>query len=130
LPPTDLDGLSHADLKNLVLKLFEDVAELTRGPTAGVALQRLHEFCGAGSGDPSARREFPLRALAATNDSAAAGRHQRAFRAGPAPLFARSIYIRGKLTVARPLALVRAFGIVISKRQLVRLLIAGPGRFP
>jgi hypothetical protein len=32
--------------------------------------------------------------------------------------------------VARPLALVRAFGIVISKRQLVRLLIAGPGRFP
>ena len=31
MPPTaDLDGLSHADLKGLVLKLLEDVADLRR----------------------------------------------------------------------------------------------------
>jgi hypothetical protein len=29
-PPADLDGLTHADLKSLVLKLLEQVAELQR----------------------------------------------------------------------------------------------------
>jgi radical SAM protein with 4Fe4S-binding SPASM domain len=51
-----------------------------------VALQRVHEFCGAGPGDPSACREFPLRALAHAgrriHDSATAGRHHRAFWTG------------------------------------------------
>ena len=37
--------------------------------------------------------------------------------------------LQGQVTVARLLALVRAFGIVISKRQLVRLLIAGQDGF-
>jgi hypothetical protein len=32
----------------------------------GISLKKIHEFCGAGLDDPSARREFPLRALADT----------------------------------------------------------------
>ena len=66
-----------------------------RSPAAGLALQGLHEFCGAGPGDPLARREFPPRALAEAgrrhDDSTSAGRHQRAFRAGAAPLRAGPI---------------------------------------
>jgi hypothetical protein len=30
VPPADLDNLSHAELKNLVVTLFEQVAELRR----------------------------------------------------------------------------------------------------
>ena len=195
LPPTDLDGLSHADLKSLVLKLLEEAAELRRTvaaqrdeiarlkggpgrpnikpsgmdkateprpppPTGSEPRQKggktsklsIHEertvtvaappqgsrfkgytnFCGAGPGDPLARREFPPRALAEAgrrhDDSTSAGRHQRAFRP-ELRRFVLAQYHQGQMTVPRLLAQLRAFGIVISKRQLVRLLIAGQDGF-
>ena len=43
--------------------------------------------------------------------------------------FVLAQYHQGQVTVARLLALVRAFGIIISKRQLMRLLIAGQDGF-
>ena len=126
-PPDDLDRLSHAELKGLVVKQWEQMVELQRlvaalrdeiarlkggpgrpnlkpsgmergtdpkppgspgerkrpegqhaieacdprgtdrhggRPTARFTLQRLHEFRGAGSDDPTACREFPLWILA------------------------------------------------------------------
>jgi hypothetical protein len=33
-PPVDLDGLSNADLKSLVVKLLEEVSDLRRAVTA------------------------------------------------------------------------------------------------
>ena len=103
-----------------------------RSPAAGLALQGLHEFCGAGPGDPLARSEFPPRALAEAgrrhDDSTSAGRHRGHF--GPElRRFVLAQYHQGQVTVPRLLAQLRAFGIVISKRQLVRLLIAGQDGF-
>src|ERR1700693_4560832 len=153
--PDDLDRLSHAELKGLVVKQWEQMVELQRlvaalrdeiarlkggpgrpnlkpsgmeqgtepkpsgtsggrkrprgstrsqlviddrhgaRPTARLTLQRLHELRGAGSGDPSACCEFPLRTLAGAGwrhgDGAAAGRHRWSLRAGTAPLRARPI---------------------------------------
>ena len=68
-PPGDLDGLSHAKLKGLVVKQWEEMVELqrmveafdprgtdrqSRRTTARLPLQRLHELRGAGFGDPLA----------------------------------------------------------------------------
>src|SRR5258708_7807170 len=43
--------------------------------------------------------------------------------------FVLAQYHQGQVTIPRLLALLRAFGILISKRQLVRLLIAGQDDF-
>jgi len=43
--------------------------------------------------------------------------------------FVLAQYHQGQVTVPRLLALLRALGIVISKRQIVRLLIAGQDGF-
>ena len=49
--------------------------------------------------------------------------------ATPGTRFVLAQYHQGQMTVPRLLAQLRAFGIVISKRQLVRLLIAGQDGF-
>src|SRR5215471_11840167 len=43
--------------------------------------------------------------------------------------FVLAQYHQAQVTMTRLLALLRALGIIISKRQIVRLLIAGQGRF-
>src|SRR5208282_5645336 len=155
-PPDDLDRLSHAELKGLVIKQWEQMVELQRmvaalrdeiarlkggpgrphikpsgmergtepkprvrrpqapagrhalealdprgadyqggGAATWLAFQGLYELRGAGPGDPSARRELSLRALADAgwrhDDGGAAGRRARSFRTRPAPLRARPV---------------------------------------
>ena len=195
LPPADLDGLSHADLKSLVLKLLEEVAELRR--TVAAQRDEIARLKG-GPGRPnikpsgmdkateprpppptgseprqkggktsklSIHEERTVTIAAPPQGSRFKGytnfvvqdlvirSHVVNFRrerwqkpdgdmmTAPLPAgisghfgpelrrFVLAQYHQGQMTVPRLLAQLRAFGIVISKRQLVRLLIAGQDDF-
>src|SRR5580698_5799066 len=194
VPPSDLDDFSPSDLKRLVLKLFEEVAELRR--TVAVQRDEIARLKG-GPGRPnikpsgmdkatepkmpptggesrrkgsktsklSIHEERTVKVAAPPQDSRFKGYtnfvvqdlvirpHVVNFRcerwqtpdgatmtaALPAGIdghfgpelrrFVLAQYHQGQVTVPRLLALLRALGIVISKRQIVRLLIAGQDGF-
>ena len=194
-PPADLDGLSHADLKSLVLKLFEEMAALRRTVAAQRdEIARLKGGPGrpnikpsgmdkatdpklpptAGSGPRpkgsktsklSINEERIVKVASPPDSSRFKGYtsfivqdlvirpHVVNFRCerwlGPdgtivtAPLppgfgghfgpelrrFVLAQYYQGQVTMPRLLGLLHATGIMISERQLVRLLEAGQDGF-
>jgi hypothetical protein len=195
VPAADLDDFSPGDLKSLVLKLFEEVAELRR--TVVAQRDEIARLKG-GSGRPNIKPSGMDKATEPKAPPAAGGEPRRKgsktsklsiheertvkvatpphgsrfkgytnfvvqdlmvrphvvnFRcerwqtldgetttaALPACInghfgpelrrFVLAQYHQGQVTVPRLLALLRALGIVISKRQIVRLLIAGQDGF-
>jgi hypothetical protein len=194
LPPANLDGLSHAELKSLVLKLLEEVAELRR--TNAVQRDEIARLKG-GSGRPNIKPSGMDKATEPKpGEPGSEGRrkgggktaklsiheertvevtaprgsrfkgytsfivqdlmiHPRVVRfrrerwmtpdgnmlTAPLPAginghfgpqlrrFVLTQYHQGQVTVPRLVALLRAFGVVISKRQVVRLLIDGQDDF-
>jgi hypothetical protein len=193
-PPTDLDGLSHHDLKNLVLRLWEEMAELRR--TVAAQRDEIARLKG-GSGrptikpsgmdkatDPKTAPNFGGKRRGRGSNTSKLSIHEERtvkitappgsrfkgyancvvqdlvirphvvkFRRerwqGPdgvvmtAPLpagisghfgpelrrFVLAQYHQGQVTIQRLLVLLRSLGIVISKRQIVRLLTAGQDGF-
>jgi hypothetical protein len=192
MPPADLDRLSHADLKSLVLKLLEEVAALQRTVAAQrdeiarlkggsgrpnikpSGMDKATEPPPPGGGEPRSKgsktsklsiHEERTVKVAAPGGSRFKGYanfvvqdllirpHVVNFRrerwqtpdgemmTAPLPAgihghfgpelrrFVLAQYHQGQVTVPRLLALLRGFGIVISKRQVVRLLIADQDSF-
>jgi Transposase IS66 family len=193
LPPRDFEHVSHGDLKSLVLKLLEEVAELRRTVAAQrdeiarlkggsgrpnikpSGMDKATEPKPSAGGEPrpkgsktsklSIHEERTVKVAAPPRGSRFKGytnfvvqdlmirphvvnfrceRWQRpdgATMTAPLPAgisghfgpelrrFVLAQYHQGQVTMPRLLALLRALGIVISKRQLVRLLIAGQDVF-
>jgi hypothetical protein len=192
-PPPDLDDLSPAELKNLVLKLLVEVAELRRTVAAQRdEIARLKGGPGRPHIKPSGMEQAsdlkppdspPKRPRGSTRSKLSIDEEREVALAAP-PRGARfkgytsfivqdlvirrhvvdfhcerwqttdgktitallpdginghfgphlrrfvlALYHQAQVTVPRLLALLRALGIVISKRQVMRLLIAGQGGF-
>jgi hypothetical protein len=194
LPPANLDGLSHAELKSFVLRLLEEMAELRR--TIAAQRDEIARLKG-GSGRPNIKPSGMDKAtepklgeprseerpkgggktaklsiheertveVAAPRGSRFKGYtsfivqdlmiqpHVVCFRrerwmtpdgnmlTAPLPAginghfgpqlrrFVLAQYHQGQVTMPRLLVLLRALGIIISKRQIVRLLISGQDGF-
>jgi hypothetical protein len=192
VPPADLDRLSHAELKSLVIKLLEQVTELQRANAAlRDEIARLKGGPGRPtikpsgmekateppkSGGPQSPKRGPTKTKLTINEqktvkvAAPPGSrfkgytsfivqdlivrsHVVDFRCErwltpdgtvlTAPLpdgidshfgpglrrFILAQYHQGQVTVPRLVDMLRAIGIFISKRQVVRMLIAGQERF-
>jgi hypothetical protein len=197
MPPPDLDALSPAELKSLVLRLFEEAAELRR--TVGTLRDEIARLKG-GPGRPNIKANVKPSGMEKASETPAAdppggrrGRgatrakltiddeqrleveappgsrfkgyadfvvqdlmirpHVTRFRrqcwqtpdgktvTAPLPAgvdghfgpelrrFVLAQYHQGQVTAARLATLLRGFGVVISKRQVVRLLNAGKESF-
>jgi hypothetical protein len=191
-PPPDIDALSAAELKSLVLKLLEEVTELRR--TVAAQRDEITRLKG-GPGRPNIKPSGMDRATEPPKRTRAARRrrgstkaqltiHEERMLAAEAPpgsrfkgyagfmvqdlmirphvthfrrecwqtadgrtvmaalpdgidghfgpelrRFVLAQYHQGQVTVPRLVALLRGFGILISKRQIVRLLIARKASF-